>query len=189
MSLPRGYLSFSSSHLLEGPGSYSLDVQEPGASQISPLETARLLLRPFARTDLGLAHAYFQALCTEPAGHSIEDTRQQLSALLLHQDIYGFSPWAVFTKPSQTALVGICGFFCFADKHPQLQADFLSDAFINGYAREALAVCLQFGRHTLHLAAIGVSDTMQHLLPRPVPQTVYIVSTSPHPKWRQCVRP
>jgi len=145
-----------------------------------PLRSARLVLRPFTRTDVNMTHAYFQERCTSPIGHSIEDTRQHLSALLLHQHIYGFSPWAVLPHDAPTMLVGICGFFAPADiqTRPCLHASFLPDAITQGYAYEALLLCLRFGVNRLQFSAIDTSAAIYGLLPQPLPLNVHIISGS-----------
>lgn len=77
-------------------------------------------------------------------------------------------------------LVGICGFFAPADTQtrPRLHASFLPDAITQGYAHEALLLCLRFGVNRLQFSAIDTSAAAYGLLPQPLPLNVHIISGS-----------
>lgn len=173
MSPPREYISLAHPHLAEDAalGALLPIVHEQQAAWSTPIRTKRLLLRPFVRTDVGVAHDCLRTMASDPLGYSIEDTRQHLSALLLHQHIYGFSPWGVFLKSEVHTLLGICGFFRQNDDPRPLQlcCDMLPHATRAGYTREALAACVQFGVQHLHLETIEVTAAVYSLLPHPLP--------------------
>lgn len=173
MSPSRGYTPLSQPHLAEDAAVGTLwpTVREPQVPWSTPIRTERLLIRPFVRTDIGVAHDCLRAMASDPLGYSIEDTRQRLSALLLHQHIYGFSPWGVFLRSHANTLIGICGFFR-QDDGPcplRLCCDMLPSATRAGYTTEALAVCIQFGAQTLHPEIVEVAAAIYPLLPQPLP--------------------
>jgi [ribosomal protein S5]-alanine N-acetyltransferase len=131
------------------------------------LDTERLRLREFAAGDA----AFILQLLNEPGWianigdrgvRSLEDARAYLlDGPLASYAQNGFGPWCVCLRDGE-APIGICGLI----RRPQLEAPDVGYAFLEaywgrGYAAEAAAATLAYGREVLKLPQI-VALTAPH---------------------------
>ena len=80
-----------------------------------PIETERLILRPFTHEDVPSMHAiYSDAAVMEHVGsgavEAIAETESMLQSYIDHQATHGFSFWALVDRRSG-ALIGDAGLF------------------------------------------------------------------------------
>ena len=125
-----------------------------------PLETERLIIRPFVPEDALEIHEVYadpelvHRIPGKPS-ESLEDTRRLLARLTEHQREYGFSLWAMIEKESGM-IIGDCGLFLVQDCWPEVEfAYHLGRSYwCKGYAKEAAVECLKFGFEQLNFDRI-----------------------------------
>jgi [ribosomal protein S5]-alanine N-acetyltransferase len=70
------------------------------------IETSRLYTRPFTQADLPLIKSLHENKTVMHlvghGAHSPEESKQALINIIAHQDTYGYSAWALFTKDTDT---------------------------------------------------------------------------------------
>jgi ribosomal-protein-alanine N-acetyltransferase len=134
----------------------------PGARVTLPTETARLRLRSLTADDTAALHRiYGDPETMRYIGSSgrptadLEATGRSLAFLLDHQELHGFSLWAVDEREGD-ALVAICGLLLVEGRGPEVEAAYLvrRDRWGRGYATEALREVLRIGGETLGLKRI-----------------------------------
>ena len=111
-----------------------------------PIETERLLLRPFTPEDVTVmldVYGDAEVMRFIPGGAVDEAaTEQMLAGYARMQETHGFAVWAVVVK-STGRLVGDAGFHLFARTgDPELGYSLARAAWGNGYASEAASGCL-----------------------------------------------
>ena len=120
-----------------------------------PIETERLLLRPFERDDAGELHAIWSDPASArfrddvpdwPRPRTVEDTLRYLEAIMTGQAERGYAPWAVIEKASGR-VIGDCGLFPADGVGPEIELAYglAPDVWGLGYATEAAAACLRVG--------------------------------------------
>ena len=127
-----------------------------------PIETSRLLIRPFTREagDVAAMHALF----SDPEvvkyiggvlSDTIQKTQERVWRWINYQETLGYSCWAVLEK-SSGEIIGDCGLFPFENKGPEVELgyDFRRDRWNRGYATEAARACLDYGFRKLKIARI-----------------------------------
>ncbi len=126
---------------------------------VFPIETARLLIRPFEKTDEDIAAIH--KLFSDPEvvkyiggvlSDTIEKTIERVVRWIGFQEQYGYSCWAVIEKSSGD-VIGDCGLFPLENKGPEVELgyDFRRDCWGKGYATEAARACLDYGFNELKL--------------------------------------
>ena len=139
-----------------------------------PLETERLLLRPFEPSD---ASAMFEiwgdpvAMRWIPSGAhpDVETSRQRIGRFIEHQERHGFSLWPIIEKATGRIL-GDCGLILVEWKGPdvELAYRFGRAAWGKGYATEAAGVCLRYGFEVAGLDEIIAVTQPDHVASRRV---------------------
>lgn len=130
-----------------------------------PLETERLLLRPFEPAD---AEGIFEtwgdpvAMRCIPSGAlpNVEAARQKVGRFMEHQAAHGFSLWPVIEKASGR-VIGDCGLLLVAWNGPEVELAyrFSRASWGKGYASEAAGAALRHGFDVVGLdAIIAVTD-------------------------------
>ena len=125
-----------------------------------PIETERLLIRPFTLEDAEALHAVWgdprsNRFLGSRVPESVAETREQhLEKMIADQDRHGIALWAVLEKRTGT-LIGDCGLFVTPD-HPDIE---LAYGFGHGwwglgYATEAARACVRVGFEQLGLDRI-----------------------------------
>jgi len=111
-----------------------------------PIETGRLLIRPFAAADAdSMAKVYgdpevMRHVCLGVLDH--DRTAALLESYRRSQDEHGFSTWAVVEKESGT-VVGDVGFGIYAPTgEPELGYTLAAAVWGRGYALEAARACV-----------------------------------------------
>lgn len=129
-----------------------------------PIETDRLLLRPFTLDDAEALHAIWgdpaAARFREgepgwPRPKTVDDTLAYLRPIVSGQAERGYASWAVIE--GQTGrLIGDCGLFPADDVGPEIELAYglARDVWGRGYATEAAAACLRVGFEELGLDRI-----------------------------------
>lgn len=127
---------------------------------VFPLETERLIIRPFVPEDAGEIHGIYadpglMHRITGRPSKSLEDTRRLLARLIEHQREYGFSLWAMIEKESGR-IIGDCGLFLVQGCWPEVEFTYRlgRPCWCKGYAKEAAVECLRFGFEQLDLERI-----------------------------------
>ena len=125
-----------------------------------PLETKRLLIRPFEPEDAAAAHLWLgdpEVMARIPSGASgdVAHTASRLQVNIDHQRAQRFSLWAVAEKRSGK-LIGDCGLFLVEGKGPEVEIiyRFARKYQRQGYAAEAAREVLRYGREELRLPKI-----------------------------------
>jgi ribosomal-protein-alanine N-acetyltransferase len=139
-----------------------------------PLETERLLIRPFEPSD---AEAIFEtwgdpeAMRWIPGGAhpDVEASRQRIGRFTEHQAAHGFSLWPVIEKASGRIL-GDCGLILVQWTGPEVELAyrFGRRAWGKGYATEAAGVCLRYGFDVAGLDTIIAVTHPDHVASRRV---------------------
>jgi len=150
------------------------DRPRPDASAHFPLETERLLLRPFEPSD---ADQIFEtwgdpvAMRWIPSGAhpDVETSRQRIGRFMEHQAAHGFSLWPVVEKASGRIL-GDCGLILVEWKGPdvELAYRFGRAAWGKGYATEAAGAALRYGFEVAGLDTIIAVTHPDHVASRRV---------------------
>jgi ribosomal-protein-alanine N-acetyltransferase len=123
------------------------------------IETPRLLIRPFEKTDGDIVAMH--ALFSDPevmkflAGgisDTMDKTLERVARWIGLQEQFGYSLWAVIEK-SSGEIIGDCGLFPFEYKGPEVELgyDIRRDRWGNGFATEAAGACLDYGFNELKL--------------------------------------
>jgi RimJ/RimL family protein N-acetyltransferase len=118
-----------------------------------PIETDRLLLRPFTLDDAQALHAVWGDPAAArfggpgwPRPETVDDTRRYLEPIVAGQAARGYASWAVIEKATGR-LVGDCGLFPADGAGPDVELAYglAPDVWGRGYASEAAAACLRVG--------------------------------------------
>ena len=120
-----------------------------------PIETDRLLLRPFELDDAEALHAIWSDPTAArfsddvpdwPRPRTVEDTLRYLEAIIARQTERGYAPWAVIEKATGR-LIGDCGLFPADGVGAEIELAYglAPDVWGRGYATEAAAACLRVG--------------------------------------------
>lgn len=127
-----------------------------------PIETERLLLRPFTPDDVDPLHAIWSDPAAArfggpgwPRPETLVDTRRYLEPILAGQRERGYATWAVIER-SSGRLIGDCGLFPADGVGPEVELAYglAPDVWRRGYATEAAAACLRAGLDELDLDRI-----------------------------------
>lgn len=126
-----------------------------------PIETERLLLRPFTPADAEALHAVWGDPAAQrfggdwPRPETVADTRSYLEPILAGQAERGYASWAVVERESGR-LIGDCGLFPADDVGPDVELAYglAPDVWGRGYATEAAAACVRAGFEQLGLERI-----------------------------------
>jgi RimJ/RimL family protein N-acetyltransferase/pimeloyl-ACP methyl ester carboxylesterase len=129
-----------------------------------PIETERLLLRPFTLGDADDLHAIWGDPAAErfsddepgwPRPRTVEDTRRYLEPIVAGQAERGYAVWAV-TERAGGRLIGDCGLFPADDagRDVELAYGLAPDAWGRGYATEAAAACVRAAFEQLGLERV-----------------------------------
>ncbi len=119
------------------------------------IETSRLLLyRPTDDSILIIENLYRDKKVRQFLGGIISDDliKQQVFALQQHWDLYQFGQCVVFHKIAKK-IIGLCGLH-YSEDSVDLSYMFFSEFWGHGFAREALAACIDYGFNTLKLNKI-----------------------------------
>jgi RimJ/RimL family protein N-acetyltransferase len=122
----------------------------------APVETDRLLLRPFTDEDVEALHAMWSDPEVGPwVGGTHTDPSESVEELaehLRHQQRHGFGFWAVEERATGR-LVGEVGLMLFENRGPEIETGwcFVRETWGRGYAREAAARWLELGFDELGL--------------------------------------
>lgn len=130
-----------------------------------PIETARLLLRPFTLGDAEALHAIWGDPASErfanpahpdwPRPKTVEDTRRYLEPIVAGQAERGYASWAVIERATGR-LIGDCGLFPAGGVEPETELAYglARDVWGRGYATEAASACVRAGFEELGLERI-----------------------------------
>jgi RimJ/RimL family protein N-acetyltransferase len=127
-----------------------------------PIETDRLLLRPFTLADAEALHEVWGDPAAErfggpgwPRPETVDDTRRYLEPIVAGQAERGYASWAVIEKTSGR-LIGDCGLFLADGVGPEIELAYglAPDVWGRGYATEAAAACVRVGFEQLGVARI-----------------------------------
>lgn len=126
-----------------------------------PIETERLVLRPFTLDDADELHAAWGDPASLrfggdwPRPETVEDTRRYLEPVIAGQEERGFAPWAVIEKATGD-LIGDCGLFPADGIGPDVELAYglRRDRWGRGYATEAAAACVRVAFEELGLERI-----------------------------------
>ena len=120
-----------------------------------PIETERLVLRPFTLDDAEALHAIWSDSRAErfrddvpewPRPRSVEDKLRYLEPIIAGQAERGYASWAVIEKATGR-LIGDCGLFPADGVGPDIELAYglAPDVWGCGYATEAAAACVRAG--------------------------------------------
>jgi ribosomal-protein-alanine N-acetyltransferase len=134
-----------------------------------PIETKRLLIRPFALDDAEALHEVWGDSASERfsvAGGrtppSVEETAKHLAGIVAAHRKHGFASCAVIEKKSGK-LIGDCGLFVSSDQPDiELAYGFGRAWWGLGYATEAAAACVRAGFEQLGLERIVADVPAEH---------------------------
>jgi len=118
-----------------------------------PIETERLLLRPFTLDDAEALHAIWSDPAAGrfrddvpewPRPRTVGDTRRYLEPIVTGQAERGYASWAVIEKATGR-LIGDCGLFPADEAGPEIELAYglAPDTWGRGYATEAARACLR----------------------------------------------
>jgi ribosomal-protein-alanine N-acetyltransferase len=134
-----------------------------------PLETERLIIRPFTQDD---AEAMFKVFGDAETmrffmiwlATSVENARRFIRWVTGMQKDFGYSFWAVVEKESGE-VIGDCGLAPLEGEGPEVElgCDLRRDKWNKGYATEAGRACLDYGFRELTLARIIAVTNPQNL--------------------------
>jgi RimJ/RimL family protein N-acetyltransferase len=140
-----------------------------------PLETERLIIRPFVPEDAPAIHDVYADLelvhrISGKPSKSLEDTHRLLARFTEHQREHGFSVWAMIEKVSGR-IIGDCGLFLVQDCWPEVEFTYHLGRpyWCKGYAKEATVACLSFGFEQLNferiIAVLNPDDPVSARMP------------------------
>ena len=126
-----------------------------------PIETERLLLRPFTPRDAEALHAIWGDPAAArfggdwPRPETVADTRAYLEPIVAGQAERGYASWAVIERETGR-LIGDCGLFPADGAGPDVELAYglAPDVWGRGYATEAAAACVRAGFDQLELDRI-----------------------------------
>jgi RimJ/RimL family protein N-acetyltransferase/pimeloyl-ACP methyl ester carboxylesterase len=126
-----------------------------------PIETERLLVRPFNANDTEALHAVWGDPAARrfgggwPRPETLADTRRYLEPIMAGQAERGYATWAVVERETGR-LIGDCGLFPADDVGPDVELAYglAPDVWGRGYATEAAAACLRAGFEQLGLERV-----------------------------------
>lgn len=146
-----------------------------------PLETERLLIRPIRPDDAADLHAVYSdpaVMRCIPSGtaDTLEATHRRIGLLIEHQDVHGFSLWAVVEKASGR-VVGDCGLLLVEGRGPEVEVAYRLGraAWGRGYATEAARASVGFGLDVLGLQRVIAVTVPDHLASRRVMEKIGMV--------------
>ena len=126
-------------------------------------ETERLSVRPKAAADAESFHAvYTDDDVMRFCGGSfttLERTRDFVASHMRHQDVHGFSMWALVHRGTRTVL-GDVGFLGYEDG-VEIGWHLRRSAWGRGYATEAARACLAYGFEQLKFTRVSASRSRQ----------------------------
>jgi len=135
-----------------------------------PIETLRLLIRPFTLDDVEAMHVLYtdpevMRFIPAPLSVDLEASQRRVQRHIDFQKKFGGALWAVIEKESGL-VIGDCGVFPFEGKGPDFEIGYhlRRDRWGKGLATEAASACLQFGFTELKLPQI-VAVTFPENLP------------------------
>jgi RimJ/RimL family protein N-acetyltransferase len=126
-----------------------------------PIETERLLLRPFTADDAEALHSIWGDPAAArfggdwPRPETVADTLGYLEPILDGQAERGYALWAV-VEQATGRLIGDCGLFPADGVGPEVELAYglAPDVWGRGYATEAAAACVRAGFEQLRLERI-----------------------------------
>jgi ribosomal-protein-alanine N-acetyltransferase len=126
-----------------------------------PIETPRLLLRPFELDDAEEVHRYWGDPAAGrwggpyPTPETVADTTRYLEGIVRDQAEHGLSLWAVVERETGE-IVGDCGLFLADGVGPDIELAYgiRPDRRRRGYATEAAAACLRVAFEELGLPRV-----------------------------------
>lgn len=127
-----------------------------------PLITERLIIRPFAPTDLDAIHAVWSdPAVMNPVPSKVLDRGESHAKLMEkigHQDRHGFGKWAVVDKASAT-VIGECGLE-YLDGGPDIELGykFARAVWGRGLALEAARACLEWAQTERPEQVVAIVD-------------------------------
>lgn len=116
---------------------------------IPTLQTARLILRPFAIADAPIFH---QAIYSDPlvmrylpggVPRSLERTLESINYFLNHWEAHGYGGWAVIERETGE-FIGQCGLNCLTDNEPEIFYALAQKYWGKGIAAEASTEALRY---------------------------------------------
>jgi len=132
-----------------------------------PLETERLIIRPFTLEDAGAFHFILgdpEVMKDIPSGTSasVDETRERLRKIIKGYETWGFCLWALVNRRTGE-MVGNCGLIPVEGKGPEVEVsyDIARKHWGKGYATEAARACLRYGLEELGLEEI-IAMTFPH---------------------------
>src|SRR5688572_29516720 len=139
-----------------------------------PIETERLLIRPFTLDDAEEIQALWsdpETMRWIPSGPvaTVEAARQKIERFMAHQVEHGFSLWPVREKATGR-IVGDCGLVLVALTGPEVELAyrFGREFWGQGYATEAAGACLRHGFEQFGLKQIIAITSPDHIASRRV---------------------
>lgn len=139
-----------------------------------PIETERLLIRPFELDDAEQIHAVWsdpEVMRWIPSGPlpTLDATRQKIQRFLAHQAAHGFSLWPVRERATGR-IVGDRGLLLIGWTGPEVELAyrFGRASWGQGYATEAAGACLRYGFEVLVLERIIAVTDPTHVASRRV---------------------
>jgi RimJ/RimL family protein N-acetyltransferase len=139
-----------------------------------PIETERLLIRPFEASDAEAMFAIWGdpvAMRRIPSGPhpDLARSRRAVARFMEHQATHGFSLWPVIEKASGQVL-GDCGLLLVEWTGPEVELAyrFGRAAWGKGYATEAAGACLRYGFEAAGLERIIAVTAPDHVASRRV---------------------
>jgi ribosomal-protein-alanine N-acetyltransferase len=126
-----------------------------------PIESERLLLRPFTADDAEALHSIWGDPAAArfggdwPRPETVADTLRYLERIRAGQAERGYALWAVVERETGR-LIGDCGLFLADEVGPDVELAYglAPDVWGRGYATEAAAACVRAGFEQLGLERI-----------------------------------
>ena len=120
-------------------------------------ETERLAVRPKTAADAESFHAVYgddDVMRFSGGGFTtLERTRDFVASHMRHQEVHGFSMWALVDRSTRT-LLGDVGFLAYQDG-VEIGWHLRRSAWGRGYATEAASACLAYGFDQLKFARVS----------------------------------
>lgn len=137
-------------------------------NNLLPLETERLIIKPFQKSD----YKDFLSIHQNPeimkyfiSGVKDDNhAKEVFDSILLHQDYYGFSYWAIFLKQGDNEIfIGQGGVVKNTEVHNICFA-FLQDYWGKGYGYEAITSIINWFFEYTHLKKISAITMPENLV-------------------------